>query len=420
MASGAGGLARGLSSGFGLGLQLGRQKTEREVTRSQEIREKAQSVNDAINQNLTAIGEILENVDANPDLSRDDPRVREALTPLIESAFQTAQQAAQTPNLAEFTVDPGTVLSQIRARAEFTPTPEQSARGEARTEVAAARETAEVAGVSEEQALAGRGVIPDPPSRQARTAVRVEDGEIKETRRAFFDPSDGVTKDENGNPLPEGFITTSVNVQDTAEGLANISPQERRTIQDQQIAASNFVSTARDTLQLIQQNPDANTLVGNIASFVNNLQAEAKAAGRAAGFEFEEDILDPSRYEQTFDDLGILNDRLKSLFVSLSFQAAMASGQSGRSVSDRDVERFLRQVGEQSSDPRALAAVLTDIATRTVRNFKEGYRVRTGGQEFEGDLGLSELPTLNQEAEETPDSGTIRVIRDEDGNLVIQ
>jgi len=420
MASGAGGLASGLRSGLQLKSNLRSQEATREANRETQVREKAKLVNDSIQKSLDQIGQILESVDANPDLSRDDPRVTQALSPLVTAALQTATQASQTPSMQGLVLDPQSVVSTIKNRVNLSPTPEQRAAGEAQTAVAGARATAEATGATEREALEGAGILPDQPNLQSKTAVRVVDGEIKEVRRAAFNPETGETVGEDGEPLPEGFITTDVAVQDTTEGLANISPTDRRKVQDRQITTANFVSTANDMLSLLQKNPDINTISASAASFVNNMQQEAKTLARTAGLEFDESVFDPAQYEGTFDELGITNERAKSLFVSLAFQAAMASGQSGRSVSDKDVERFMRQVGQKSSDPRAIAATLTDLAARMVRDFQTEYRVRTG-QEFEGDLGLNQLPSLNDAAEPSPEptgDPIIRFQRNEDGKLV--
>lgn len=196
---------------------------------------------------------------------------------------------------------------------------------------------------------------------------------------------------------PERYTTVETRVEGTPDEV--LPSGEQTKLRDQKVAAMNFVDTTGQALNLLQENPDINTWTARGAALINNLQQEGKAMARAAGMEFNEDVLDPSNYQNTFDDLGIQSDRMKSLFVSLAFQAATASGQTGRSVSDRDVERFMRQVGQSSSDPRAMAQVLRDTAERTVNNYRNSVRARTG-EDPQSDLGLSQLPTY-----ESPNQG---------------
>lgn len=200
---------------------------------------------------------------------------------------------------------------------------------------------------------------------------------------------------------PEGSVSFTTG---RGSGLKPVGSTESRSLRDAEVATRNFVGTAGDALKLLQENPDINTFMGRAAGIVNDLQQEAGAFARGMGLEFDVSTLDPSKHKDTFDDLGIDNARMKSLITSLAFQAAAASGQTGRSVSDRDVQRFIREIGASSADPRAFSQVLNDLAGRTVRNFQTNLAVRTG-REIQDDLGVSDLPQIggelsDQEAQE--------------------
>lgn len=215
-------------------------------------------------------------------------------------------------------------------------------------------------------------------------AVRTDQGLMRQTR------------DDQGNiqfVTPPGDIQLVGTSQTGTPEELGLSGSEETALRDQEVAARNFVDTTNQALQMLQENPDVNTFSARAGAVVNDLQQEGKALARASGLEIEDGVFDTSNYESSFDNLGIQSERMKSLFVSLAFQAATASGQTGRSVSDKDVERFMQQVGQQSSDPRALSQVLRDTAERTVNNFRNSYRTRRGEQ-FQGDLGVSQLPTI--------------------------
>lgn len=174
-------------------------------------------------------------------------------------------------------------------------------------------------------------------------------------------------------------------------GIESVLGQtERRNLNDAQVATQNFIATAGDALNLIDEEPGANTLTGRAAALFGDLKAEAVTFGNALGLDFEPSQLDPATYTEQFKSLGVTNPRMQSLITSLAFQAAAAAGSRGQSVSNRDIERFINQVGGNAANPEAFKAVLRDEAARTARNFRNNFSVRLG-KEFEGDLGMGAL-----------------------------
>lgn len=176
--------------------------------------------------------------------------------------------------------------------------------------------------------------------------------------------------------------------------LNDMSSSERGKLNEAQISTRNYIDTVRDGLEMLSQQPDINTFIGKAASLVNDFRQEAKAFARSTGVEFDEGIFDVSVHEDSFRQLGIDNQRMQSLITSLAFQRAAAEkGGQGR-ISNRDIERFIAEVGGGSSDPVSLAQTLVDTARRAARQFETRYEVSTGGA-FAGDLGLDRLPSLS-------------------------
>ena len=68
----------------------------------------------------------------------------------------------------------------------------------------------------------------------------------------------------------------------------------------------------------------------------------------------------------------------------------MASGQSGRDVTERDVQRFIVEIGGQVADPRAFERVAQDVTNRIVRNFTNRYETVTRTP-YTGDFGTQSL-----------------------------
>lgn len=213
-----------------------------------------------------------------------------------------------------------------------------------------------------------------------------------EIQTVMVSPS-GKFFDLENNPIqlgPNERLIEGATLSGSAEDLG-IGNAEARQMRDTEVAARSFVATANDAIQLLNEEPNINTFAARSASIVNNLQQEGKAIANSLGIGFDEAVLDPSAYGEQFDQLGIQNQRMRSLVTSLAFQAAAASGQSGRDVSNADVARFVNEVGASAADPRAFAQTLLDVAGRTDRRFRIDYETRLG-KPFEGDLGTSKLP----------------------------
>jgi len=189
-------------------------------------------------------------------------------------------------------------------------------------------------------------------------------------------------------------LLESQSVSGGLEGVLGTS--EREKLRDAEVATRNFIGTAGDALQLLRDEPGVNTITGRAVALFGDLKAEAQTIAQIFGMPFEVSQLNPDTYDERFDDLGVQSARMRSLITSLAFQAASAAGSRGQSVSNRDIERFIDQVGGSAANPVAFDAVLRDEAERTARNFRNNFSVRTG-QEFTGDLGLGGLVTPDVE-----------------------
>lgn len=230
-----------------------------------------------------------------------------------------------------------------------------------------------------------------------------------------FDDGQGNFFDNQNNPitLGPGDRAVRASLTGSAEDLG-LGDAEMTKLRDSEVAAKTFIATAGDAIRLLEQSPDVNTFVAGAANLVNSLQQEASAIGRSFGVDFDAGILDPATHSSTFDRLGIQNAQVKSLVTSLAFQAAAAAGQTGRGVSDRDVRRFIEEIGANSADPRAFAGTIRDVASRVDRGFRINFSTRAN-REFEGDLGLEALggQTTGQEEQTAtnPQTGQKIVLR---------
>lgn len=216
---------------------------------------------------------------------------------------------------------------------------------------------------------------------------------------------------------PQGEIDlTDTDVGAPIERTQAVSPSDVSKLNESQIATSSLISNIGDALSNLQENEDVNTLVARSAGIVNSIKQEASALGRELGVNIPASILDPGTYSGTFDKLGIQNAQMRSLITSIAWKMAQAQGQTGQAASNRDVERFIQEVGGSSSDADTLAAVLTDVAVRADRDFRTRHQV-VNKTPFEGTLGLESLPMYKPPAaSQTP--GDERTIKFEDGTTI--
>lgn len=171
--------------------------------------------------------------------------------------------------------------------------------------------------------------------------------------------------------------------------LSDVLPVSREMdLRGNEAAVKTFNNTVGRIAELVTQNPDLNTAVATGAGIVSGLLQEASAAATALGI--PKSVIDPASYQATFREMGVEDAALQSLIVSAAFQAAQASGQSGKDISNRDVERFVKQIGANRSDPTAFLRALQETAIGVNDQFKTLYE-STKQQPYQGELGMPQL-----------------------------
>lgn len=159
---------------------------------------------------------------------------------------------------------------------------------------------------------------------------------------------DGRT-DENGQPLPQGSIIAQV--QSTPSELR---PNVEAGLQNADIALQNFGSLLKSTYDLGASDPTLFGVTGNARRLAQNVTEQLKNAGLVATGDVNTALADAAR---RVEDTGLLAQQfdpnlsdIDKMSTLLAFSAAEAvAGQSGRSVSDKDVHLFRGIVGDPTS-----------------------------------------------------------------------
>jgi len=124
-------------------------------------------------------------------------------------------------------------------------------------------------------------------------------------------------------------------------------------------------TTGTEFVEMLMENPGANTTVATLANFGNKLWNEVKALKQQGVYEFADDFrgTDIKLWEDVFSANGLAgaNARVKRGFLALAIQGAAAQGMgTGRALSDRDVEQQLQTLGASQSDPRIIGNIFAD------------------------------------------------------------
>ncbi len=206
------------------------------------------------------------------------------------------------------------------------------------------------------------------------------------------------------NPRGQGFLTMDNKPYDLPAGavvtrtgsptgpISDVLPPNREVDRRRQEGSvRSFNDAASRAIELITANPDANTAMASLATLGAGLTQEAGAVARFMGVPRE--TFDPSQYDSVFKDLNIDNAALQSVITSLAFQAAAAKDVRGSGVSNRDVERFIRQVGGNYSNPSSMLSALRETVNDVNSSYANEYQ-SLYNTPFEGDLGVPQFPDL--------------------------
>lgn len=232
------------------------------------------------------------------------------------------------------------------------------------------------------QVVAEAPASPETPTAKELLQIVTTDGQ---TMPIQYDSRGGGFLDMQGRPatLPPGSTVTRVGAPTGAVGDV-IPATKDLQMREATGAVRSFNDTASRVAQMVAENPDINTFAARLGAMGSGAMQEAGAIARFMGVPRE--TFDPGAYQTTFKQMGIDNAAIQSLVTSLAFQAAAASGQSGRDISNRDVERFISQIGGSYSDPDAFLASLQETVTGVNRDFANRYQA-IYQKPFEGDLG---------------------------------
>ena len=170
-----------------------------------------------------------------------------------------------------------------------------------------------------------------------------------------------------------------------AQGIAIPRVQDLEKLQLQRTDVQSLVREARNLIGDITGRPEVVSAAGGIARAVNSLRSTAEGLLRSSGVPISvggetatvDQLLNEENYRDVLQELGVTNSQVRSRMIGLAFAAAAAAGQTGRGVSDRDIELFIRRIGD-SADPTATINVLKDLIEEADLRFQDSVENATG------------------------------------------
>lgn len=189
---------------------------------------------------------------------------------------------------------------------------------------------------------------------------------------------------EEQAPIPTGVanlvgLDPSLTLAEAREqGISIPRTQVLEKIQLQRTDVQSLIRESRELIEEITGRPEILSVAGGIASAINSLRSTATGLVRSAGIDIRvngenatvDELLREENYADALQELGVKTGQASSRLIGLAFAAAAAAGQTGRGVSDRDIELFIRRIGN-SADPAVTINVLKDLIGEADTRFSD-------------------------------------------------
>ena len=212
--------------------------------------------------------------------------------------------------------------------------------------------------------------------------------------------------DDKGNFYDVTDPTKKLNLEEGTQVLrssqvgaaADYSNPRERALFEAQLGTARFTSSANNVLKALDENKDSNTAVGRLAGTFNSLAQEAEALLNINNEGDRRKLFEGAGLE-----LGRQSSAMQSMLIGLAYQAAAAEGQVGRAATEADIQRFMRQLGANSSDPVALANNIRRLKTTAQEDFANRYYA-TRNERWQG--SFEPVPAQPPSATPAPVAGT--------------
>lgn len=197
----------------------------------------------------------------------------------------------------------------------------------------------------------------------------------------------------DGTPREESPEYADIDVTAATELTKSQTGKELIDFQDATVASLNMIDVATEVVEAIRTSPQSAGYSGNILSGVNevvrtmgglvetmrpDMAGDKVQIGNGKNAEIISKQALGDRYSDElskFRNSAIWNEELDSMLINLAYQAAAAKGQTGRGLSDKDLEMNMKEVGK-TTDPIGVERVIKRFALRTVKAYRNKATVK--------------------------------------------
>ena len=216
--------------------------------------------------------------------------------------------------------------------------------------------------------------------------AQFEYDEARDKWRWTYEAPDGTIKNM---PL-QGSM--QINVSSETGSFESTINSVRSNLLTTEIGTRQALASIDNAIDFVLKNPGANTFIGDVASFTNEVKAELNQVLRVIGKGKLEntDVLNLNSYNEAipgtefrgWESLGIRTNVMKSKLLDLSYVVAAARGQTGKALSDKDVARFIQILGTGKSDYKSVAATLQSLKGQLAEEYSIAHN--TFAKQYEG------------------------------------
>lgn len=367
------GFSRGFARGGALALQKKEMDQRKAEQEEKEKQAKIDSAKKAFDDSATKseevfnqFGEVL--VQMAPNVKDDDPRFQQVLSgavgalashaSLIKAMRDQAANLGAPPEFLEAFPDPQEFIAQ---RVPLLQAKVNAARLEKEVEPLKTNTFfAEVKGVG--------------------TNVRVEERKTPQGSKFFVD----------GQEVPASSVGQPVNRTQEVGNLqipglsTDQSGREIMAMRQQVAAANSYTALAQRMAEDIVNRPEKLGTVGDVVrafgSFTSQVEGLANVLGLDSPFVMDDGTTPAGIDDFTWpESLAGETAAVKRTVLDLVFMDLNSKGQTGRAISDKDLQFFLDYTGINSGDPRQVIAGLQRGSQNNATMLKEQVGVRSGG-----------------------------------------
>ena len=187
---------------------------------------------------------------------------------------------------------------------------------------------------------------------------------------------------EKGTRVETPSGTREVSIAGDPASFGSEADKARSRVIESEISTRQAIGKIDGMQQMLLNNPDVNTWVASAAGLVNELKAQVGAILKPMGKGEIEDPevmnIDNPAYTGEWQKFAIESEVAKREMLDLAYVIAAARGQTGKSLSDKDVSRFLKIIGQDRAAGKTVYNILENLKVNLARDWSKENETLAG------------------------------------------